>query len=89
MAKKESKQSSGLHSNVSKKILKSMRREYINSSMRVLNQQKALSQGKDIVMTIENPNKNETNRPFIRVRVSGKSHLDKMKNRAYMMKEVT
>ena len=65
-----------------------MRRDYLNSQMRVLNQQKALRQGKDIVVTIENPNKTETNKPFIRQRISGKSYLDHIKNKTYIMKEV-
>ncbi len=43
-----------------------------DSSQRVLNQMNALSQGKDVVFTIENPNKNETNRKFIKQRVSGR-----------------
>jgi ribonuclease P protein component len=89
MAKKESTQSAGIHSNVTKKTRNAVRRNYINSNMRPLNQQKALSRGKDIVITIENPNKTETNKPFIRVRVSGKGHVDKMKNKAFVMKEVS
>ena len=80
--------SQGIHSNVSKTIRKEMRRDYLNSQMRVLNQQKALRQGKDIVATIENPNKAETNKPFIRQRISGKSYIDYMKNKTYVMKEV-
>lgn len=80
--------SQGIHANVSKTIRKEMRRDYLNSQMRVLNQQKALRQGKDIVVTIENPNKAETNKPFIRQRISGKSYIDYMKNKTYVMKEV-
>ena len=79
--------SQGIHSNVSKTIRREMRRDYLNSQMRVLNQQKALRQGKDIVVTIENPNKTETNKPFIRQRISGKSYLDHIKNKTYIMKE--
>jgi len=43
-----------------------------DSGQRVLNQMRALEQGKDVVFTIENPNKNETNRKFIKQRVSGR-----------------
>ena len=35
----------------------------------------ALIKGKDVVYTIENPNKNETNKRFIKVRVSGKEFI--------------
>jgi hypothetical protein len=53
--------------------------------IRLLNQMAALAKGKDVVFTIENPNKNETNKRFIKQRVSGKEFL---KNRAggYIMK---
>ena len=80
--------SQGVHSNVSKTIRREMRRDYLNSPMSAINQQKALRQGKDDVVTIENPNKAETNKPFIRQRISGKSYLDYMKNKTYVMKEV-
>ena len=43
-----------------------------DSGQRVLNRMRALEQGKDVVFTIENPNKNETNRKFIKQRVSGR-----------------
>jgi ribosomal protein L44E len=35
----------------------------------------ALRKGKDVVFTIANPNKTQTNKPFIRVKQSGKSFL--------------
>lgn len=34
---------------------------------RITNQLKAFLAGKNVVLTIPNPNKNETNKPFIRV----------------------
>ena len=34
---------------------------------RMMNQLKAFQKGKNVVLTIENPNKNETNKRFIRV----------------------
>ncbi len=37
----------------------------------MLNKQAALAQNKNVWMTIENPNKGETNRRFIRVKVNG------------------
>ena len=40
---------------------------------RPLNQMDALAKGKRIVMTIDNPNKAETNKPFIRVMYDAKT----------------
>ena len=34
---------------------------------RMVNQRDAWAKGKNVVLTIPNPNKNETNKPFIRV----------------------
>jgi hypothetical protein len=34
---------------------------------RMINQRKAWAKGKNVVLTIPNPNTNETNKPFIRV----------------------
>jgi hypothetical protein len=34
---------------------------------RMMNQMRAFQQGKNVVLTIPNPNANETNKPFIRV----------------------
>lgn len=45
----------------------SMRTRERNTADRTLNQAKAWAKGKRVMFTIENPNKNETNRPFIRV----------------------
>lgn len=50
---------------------------------RVLNKMAALRKGKDVVFTIENPNKNETNKPFIKVRISGR---ERIKQGGFMMK---
>ena len=53
-------------------------------SARALNQLKAVAKGKDIVLTIENPNKEQTNRKFIKHRVSGKSYQKYMLGGAEM-----
>lgn len=71
--------SKGEHRNVNKKITNAMRSDYMKSYDRVLNQIKALQQGKDIVMTIENPNKEQTNKRFIKVKVSGRDYVKSMK----------
>ena len=59
--------SSGIHSNVSRSTKNAMRRDYMASGDRINNQLNAFRAGKNVVVTIQNPNKNETNRPFIRV----------------------
>lgn len=59
--------SSGVNSNVNPKIRNAMRRDYMQSSERIMNQLKAFRAGKNVVVTIENPNKNETSKRFIRV----------------------
>lgn len=46
--------------------------------IRLLNQMAALAKGKDVVFTIENPNKNETNRRFIKQRVTGRDYLKRL-----------
>lgn len=52
---------------VSKKLLNSLRRDYVGTMQQLLNQQKAWRAGKNVVLTIHNPNKKETNKLFIRV----------------------
>lgn len=42
---------------------------------RLLNQMNALAKGKDVVFTVPNPNKEETNKQFISVRSSGRNFL--------------
>lgn len=63
--------SQGIHSNVSAATKRAVRSEYVASGERLLNQIKASRAGKRTMVTIENPNKEETNKPFIRV--EGKS----------------
>ena len=41
-----------------------------DSGLRIRNQLKAFLAGKNVVLTIPNPNKTETNKPFIRVPAS-------------------
>lgn len=73
--------STGRHSNTNKGILNSIRRDYMSSPDRILNQQKALYKGKNIVLTIENPNKNETNKKYIKYKIDGKAFIAALKNR--------
>jgi len=64
MAKRESYTSKGERPNVSRRWLKLTRKD---SDERTYNQWDAFMKGKNVVLTIKNPNKNETNKPFIRV----------------------
>jgi hypothetical protein len=66
-SKSSGKQSAGIHSNVNKKIVNAMRSDYLASADRVLNQLAAHKKGRRVMVTIENPNKNETNKRFIKV----------------------
>ena len=70
MGKKRSRTSQtskGERSSVNKKLCNSLRREYVGTMQQLLNQQSAWRAGKNVVLTIHNPNKKETNKPFIRV----------------------
>lgn len=65
--KSSGKVSAGMFANVSKTMRKSMRADYMQSFARTVNQLKAHKAGKRVMVTIANPNKNERNKPFIRV----------------------
>ncbi len=91
MAKKGGKSkgfiSQGKHSNVDRKISNAMRTEYLQSSERLTNQLRALYKGKDVVMTVPNPNKEQTNKKFIKVRVSGKEFVARLKDNSRIQKK--
>lgn len=84
MAKKGGKSkgfiSQGIHSNVSKSVRNAMRKDYLASGERIMNQLKAWKKNKNVVLTIENPNKNETNKRYIRVRAHDVWGSPKSKN---------
>jgi hypothetical protein len=90
MGKKKSRAtetSKGERRNVSKSVTKVLRREYIefNYVDRINNQTEAFRRGKNVVVTIPNPNPNETNKRFIRVNAK-----DVWKsNNKFMMKQNT
>lgn len=48
-----------------------------NPSDKMMNKMAALAQGKDVWMTLPNPNKTQTNKPFIRQKISGKQFVDR------------
>jgi len=61
--------SKGERSNVSARTLSTMRREKYEGD-KMLDLQRAWAKGQNPWMTIENPNKNETNKRFIRVKMN-------------------
>lgn len=70
MGKKRLRQkytSKGERRSVSLGKVKAQRRDYMTSGLRIMNQINAHLAGKKVMLTIENPNKNETNKRFIRV----------------------
>ena len=89
MGKKKSRAtqtSKGERNNVCKATTKAVRRDYMQNDLARLNNQfDAFNKGKNVVVTIPNPNTNETNKRFIRV-----SAKDVWKsNNKFMMKQNT
>jgi hypothetical protein len=84
--KSKGKISNGVHSSVSNGTKALVRADYLASPDRLINQMKALRKGKDIALTIENPNKEETNKRFIRVKVNGKEYIANQKKNSFNMK---
>jgi|TARA_R100001369_G_scaffold25227_1_gene46101 hypothetical protein len=74
--------SKGVHSTVNSSILKELRQDYLASPDRLLNQLKAHRAGKKVMVTIPNPNKNATNKRFIRVPASVAWNSGKLKQLA-------
>lgn len=72
MAKKKGGKSKGYRSagerpSVAKKTSNAVRAAYVASGQRLLNQLAAFRKGKNVSVTIQNPNSAETNKPFIKV----------------------
>tara|TARA_B100001059_G_C17798823_1_gene564833 strand:+ start:1305 stop:1553 length:249 start_codon:yes stop_codon:yes gene_type:complete len=70
MGKKKSRTSQtskGERRSLARDVVKATRRDYMKSGKRGINQLAAFMRGKNVMLTIENPNKNETNKRFIRV----------------------
>jgi hypothetical protein len=65
--------SQGIHKNVSKKTLNAMRAERSEAD-KMLNKQHAWLNGKNPWVTIDNPNKEQTNKRKIRVRMNDLMH---------------
>ena len=70
MGKKRSRAtqtSGGTHCQKRSALLKAQRREYKQTFVEGMNKRAAWAKGKNVMLTIPNPNTNETNKPFIRV----------------------
>ena len=71
MAKRKSAskgyQSKGQRPNVRKDIRKAMRRDYVGSVEQMNNKLSAFKKGKRVMITVPNPNKNNTKERFIRI----------------------
>lgn len=64
---RDSQTSKGERNNVRKDIRKIARREYLQSRDRHINQVEAFKRGKNVVLTVPNPDKNNTKERMIRV----------------------
>jgi hypothetical protein len=80
------KKSSGKHETSKGERRSSMKTAGIDITPgdKMLNKMAAVAKGKDIVITIENPNKNETNKRFIKYKVSGRAYQKYMLGGAEM-----
>ena len=70
MGKKKSRAhqvSKGERRCVNRSVTKATRRDYMKSAERMSNQLSAFLKGKRVMLTVPNPNTNETNKRFIRV----------------------
>lgn len=84
MAKNKSKDkqtSAGERPNVNKKILNLVRKDK-TFLVKILAKQNAFKSGKKVVLTIPNPNPNETNKRFIRIDAK-----DVWRNESYIIKQ--
>lgn len=75
MGKKKGGKSSGAVSKGERRSSISTRGVGVTAAEKILRKMDALSKGKDVVFTMANPNKAQTNKPFIRVRASGREFL--------------
>lgn len=62
--------SKGEVSTISSEMKKMARREYLESGTRLLNQLSAWKKGRNVVLTVPNPNPNQTNKRFVRLNAS-------------------
>ena len=66
-SQRASQTSKGERRSLARSVVKATHRDYMQSSERTTNQLAAFMRGKNVMLTIPNPNKNETNKRMIRV----------------------
>lgn len=76
------KKASGKHYTSKGERKSSISTKIKDPAITMLRKMDALSKGKDVWFTIENPNKNETNKRFIRVKRSGREWLKRLEGKA-------
>ncbi len=59
--------SKGERPNVTRSVLNAIRREYKQSDLRLNNQVKAWRKGKNVMLTVPNPDKKNTKERFVRI----------------------
>ena len=59
--------SKGERPNVTRSVLNALRREYLTSDARLNNQVKAWRRGKNVMLTVQNPDKKNTKERMIRI----------------------
>ena len=59
--------SKGERPNVTRSVLNALRREYLTSDARLNNQVKAWRRGKNVMLTVKNPDKKNTKERMIRI----------------------
>ena len=57
------------------------------SADRMLYKMDALSKGKNVYFTIANPNKAETNKPFVKIKMIGRDWVKRRQGGGFQMKE--
>lgn len=70
--------SKGIHSSVSAATRSGMKAMFNTEGQRMLNQHAALRAGKDVVISIKNPDSSQKDKPFIRKRISAKTYHNRI-----------
>jgi hypothetical protein len=76
------KKASGKHYTSKGERKSSISTKIKDPALTLLRKMEALSKGKDVWFTIDNPNKNETNKRQIRVKRSGREWLKRLEGKA-------
>lgn len=80
------KKASGKHSTSKGERRSSMSTKNTDPGVRMMNKMDALNKGKDVYFTIDNPNKSETDKRQIRIKVSGRDWIKNGRNKGHIMR---